>query len=100
VVQQRATEPLLGIVPRNHEPNVTLFAAIGLAGNTAAMTMIGAADCEMWEGSCASSSFRRGDRGRSCSETTSGCTRTWRRASSSRRLSAGPLEIRGVDVVR
>ena len=38
----------VGIVPRNHGPNVTLFAAMGVAGVTAAMTMTGPADGEVW----------------------------------------------------
>ena len=39
---------VVGVVPRNHGPNVTLFAAMGVAGITAAMTMTGPADGEVW----------------------------------------------------
>ena len=39
---------VVGIVPRNHGPNVTRFAAMGVAGITAAMTMTGPADGESW----------------------------------------------------
>ncbi len=39
---------VVGVVPRNHGPNVTLFAAMSSAGITAAMTMTGAADGEVW----------------------------------------------------
>ncbi len=35
---------VVGVVPRNHGPNVTLLAAMGSAGITAAMTMTGATD--------------------------------------------------------
>ena len=35
---------VVGIVPRNHGPNVTLLAAMSHAGITAAMTMTGATD--------------------------------------------------------
>ena len=35
---------VVGAVPRNHGPNVTLLAAMGSAGITAAMTMTGATD--------------------------------------------------------
>lgn len=38
----------MGVVPRNHGPNVTLVAAMSAAGITAAMTMTGAADGEVW----------------------------------------------------
>ena len=38
---------VVGVVPRNHGPNVTLLAAMGDAGITAAMTMTGAADGEV-----------------------------------------------------
>jgi len=38
----------VGSVPRNHGPNVTLVAAMSQAGITAAMTMSGAADGEVW----------------------------------------------------
>ncbi len=37
-------ERVVGRVPRNHGPNTTLFAALSLAGVTAAMTLEGAAD--------------------------------------------------------
>jgi transposase len=39
---------VVGVVPRNHGPNLTLVAAMGVAGITAAMTMTGAADGEVW----------------------------------------------------
>jgi transposase len=39
---------VVGVVPRNHGPNVTLLAAMGSAGITAAMTMTGATDGEVW----------------------------------------------------
>lgn len=39
---------VVGSVPRNHGPNVTLVAAMSHAGITAAMTMSGAADGEVW----------------------------------------------------
>jgi transposase len=39
---------VVGVVPRNHGPNVTLFAAMGADGITAAMTMTGPADGEVW----------------------------------------------------
>ena len=39
---------VVGVVPRNHGPNVTLLAAMSLAGITAAMTMTGAADGAVW----------------------------------------------------
>jgi transposase len=39
---------VVGSVPRNHGPNVTLVAAMSQAGITAAMTMSGAADGEVW----------------------------------------------------
>lgn len=39
---------VVGVVPRNHGPNVTLFAAMGSTGITAAMTMTGPADGESW----------------------------------------------------
>ena len=39
---------VVGVVPRNHGPNVTLFAAMSAAGITAAMTMTGPADGEVW----------------------------------------------------
>jgi transposase len=39
---------VVGVVPRNHGPNVTLFAAMGAEGITAAMTMTGPADGEVW----------------------------------------------------
>lgn len=35
---------VVGVVPRNHGPNVTVLAAMGRAGITAAMTMTGATD--------------------------------------------------------
>jgi transposase len=35
---------VVGVVPRNHGPNVTLLAAMSRAGITAAMTMTGATD--------------------------------------------------------
>jgi transposase len=38
----------VGVVPRNHGPNVTLLAAMSSAGITAAMTMTGATDGEVW----------------------------------------------------
>lgn len=39
---------VVGTAPRNHGPNVTLVAAMGAAGITAAMTMTGATDGEVW----------------------------------------------------
>ena len=39
---------VVGTVPRNHGPNVTLFAALGAQGITAAMTMTGPADGQSW----------------------------------------------------
>jgi transposase len=39
---------VVGVAPRNHGPNVTLFAAMSSTGITAAMTMTGAADRERW----------------------------------------------------
>lgn len=39
---------MVGSVPRNHGPNVTLVAAMSSTGITAAMTMSGAADGEVW----------------------------------------------------
>ncbi|MFN8593117.1 MAG: IS630 family transposase [Thermomicrobiales bacterium] len=39
---------VVGVVPRTHGPNVTLFAAMGVAGISAAMTMTGPADGESW----------------------------------------------------
>lgn len=39
---------VVGVVPRNHGPNVTVLAAMGVAGITAAMTMTGANDGEVW----------------------------------------------------
>lgn len=39
---------VVGVVPRNHGPNVTLFAAMGAQGITAALTMTGPADGEVW----------------------------------------------------
>jgi hypothetical protein len=39
---------VVGSVPRNHGPNVTLVAAMSPTGITAAMTMSGAADGEVW----------------------------------------------------
>ena len=39
---------VVGSVPRNHGPNVTLVAAMSQAGITAAMTMSGATDGEVW----------------------------------------------------
>jgi transposase len=39
---------VVGTAPRNHGPNVTLVAAMGAAGGTAAMTMTGATDGEVW----------------------------------------------------
>jgi transposase len=41
-------ERVVGVVPRNHGPNVTLFAAMGAGGISAAMTMTGPADGESW----------------------------------------------------
>ncbi len=38
----------MGTVPRNHGPNVTLLAAMSVAGITAAMTMTGPADGAVW----------------------------------------------------
>lgn len=38
---------VVGVVPRNHGPNVTLLAAMSGAGITAAMTMTGPADGEV-----------------------------------------------------
>lgn len=38
---------VVGVVPRNHGPNVTLLAAMSLEGITAAMTMTGPADGEV-----------------------------------------------------
>ena len=56
---------VVGVVPRNHGPNVTLFAAMGVAGITAAMTMTGPADGESGPCSPARFWFRRCDPGRS-----------------------------------
>ncbi len=39
---------VVGVVPRNHGPNVTVVAAMSSAGITAAMTMTGATDGEVW----------------------------------------------------
>ena len=39
---------VVGSVPRNHGPNVTLLAAMGREGITAAMTMTGATDGAVW----------------------------------------------------
>ncbi len=39
---------VVGVVPRNHGPNVTVLAAMSRAGITAAMTMTGANDGEVW----------------------------------------------------
>jgi transposase len=39
---------VVGVVPRNHGPNVTLIAAMSVEGITAAMTMTGPADGEVW----------------------------------------------------
>lgn len=39
---------MVGVVPRNHGPNVTLFAAMSTRGITAAMTMTGPADGQSW----------------------------------------------------
>lgn len=39
---------VVGTVPRNHGPNVTLLAAMDAAGITAAMTMTGATDGAVW----------------------------------------------------
>jgi transposase len=39
---------VVGVVPRNHRPNVTRFAAMGSTGISAAMTMTGPADGESW----------------------------------------------------
>lgn len=39
---------VVGVVPRNHGPNVTLLAAMSAEGITAAMTMTGATDREVW----------------------------------------------------
>jgi transposase len=39
---------VVGVVPRNHGPNVTLLAAMSAKGMTAAMTMTGATDREVW----------------------------------------------------
>ncbi len=41
-------ERVVGIVPRTHGPNVTLLAAMSRAGITAAMTMTGGNDGEVW----------------------------------------------------
>ena len=38
---------VVGVVPRNRGPNVTVLAAMSVAGITAAMTMTGAADGEV-----------------------------------------------------
>jgi hypothetical protein len=38
---------VVGVVPRNHGPNVTLWAAMSLEGIVAAMTMTGPADGEV-----------------------------------------------------
>ena len=48
MAERRAGSGWSAVVPRNHGPNVTLFAAMGVAGITAAMTMTGAADGEVW----------------------------------------------------
>ena len=40
---------VVGVVPRNHGPNITLFAAMSGEGITAAMTMTGPADGAVWE---------------------------------------------------
>lgn len=39
---------VVGSVPRNHGPNVTVLAAMSATGITAAMTMTGANDGEVW----------------------------------------------------
>ena len=39
---------VVGVVPRNHGPNITLVAAMSADGITAAMTMTGATDGEVW----------------------------------------------------
>jgi len=39
---------VVGVVPRNHGPNVTLLAAMSAEGITAAMTMTGATDRDVW----------------------------------------------------
>lgn len=39
---------VVGVVPRNHGPNVTLFAAMSAQGIMAAMTMTGPADGQSW----------------------------------------------------
>jgi transposase len=39
---------VVGTVPRNHGPNVTVLAAMSSTGITAAMTMTGATDREVW----------------------------------------------------
>lgn len=39
---------MVGSVPRNHGPNVTLLGAMSAAGITAAMTMTGPADGAVW----------------------------------------------------
>lgn len=39
---------VVGVVPRNHGPNVTVLAAMSRAGITAAMTMTGANDGAVW----------------------------------------------------
>ena len=39
---------MVGVVPRNHGPNVTLLAAMSHAGITAALTMTGATDGAVW----------------------------------------------------
>ena len=39
---------VVGVVPRNHGPNVTVLAAMSGEGITAAMTMTGATDGDVW----------------------------------------------------
>jgi hypothetical protein len=41
-------ERVVAIVPRNHGPNITLLAAMSADGITAAMTMTGATDRQVW----------------------------------------------------
>lgn len=40
---------VVGVVPRNHGPNIPVFAAMSGEGITAAMTMTGPADGAVWE---------------------------------------------------
>lgn len=39
---------MVRIVPRNQGPTVTLLAAMSADGITAAMTMTGATECQVW----------------------------------------------------